>query len=271
MTVNDVVNVQKFLRYPVHLVNFVRWKAGFCRRLRKYPPVFVYQMGKVASRSVSQSLARYYKGEVIHSHWFYPDIRPGESRELFRYWHSDQPPELLHIISLVRNPLERNISAFFQNFSRYTGHKEGEPLPSVDELKIVFLERFEHNIPLIWFDELIYKNFSIDVYAKTFPDKGFQYYSSGKVRLLIIRVEENDDQKNKAIQNFMNIPDFALERVNVSSEKNYGTLYKRFKQEVRFSSSYIDFLCNSKYFQHFYTANDEMTTRKKWQENYSNL
>lgn len=261
--------VQRIVEYPEFLYNFTRWKLGFCRRLRKHPPVFVYQMGKVASRSLEESLSAQYRGEVIHSHWFYPDHGPGEARELYKYWHSQDPPDCLYIISLIRNPLDRNISAFFQNFKDMTGYEPRDYPSTLNALKETFLNKFEHHIPLVWFDELIKGNFGIDVYERPFPDRGYDTFANGNARLLLLRVEEDDATKTHAVKQYLELPHFVLNRKNVSKTKDYGDLYQSFKNEVRFPKSYVDTICHSKVFQHFYNREDEANTRARWQEDYN--
>jgi len=155
------------------------WQLGFCRQLRRHPPVFVFQMGKVSSRSVSEPLQVIYRGAVIHDHVFEGDRMQGETRELKKYLNGPNPPEKLYIISLVREPIVRNISTFFANFERYTGAKCESSSYDIPALKQLFLQNFPHRQPLEWFDERMKRYFDIDVYSKPFPECGYARYERG--------------------------------------------------------------------------------------------
>lgn len=257
--------ISKFARYPRDLKNLWIWKTGFCRRLRANDPVFVYQMGKVASRGVQEPLQTYWPGEVIHGHRFDADYPQGEVQELFRYWHSQHPPERMPLISLTRDPVDRNVSAFFQNFELYTGIAPAQCTQSPEELLDCFLKRFPHDIPLVWFDEKIKKEFGVDVYSQPFPQEGVVVIDHPRTPLLVMRIETTDEVKNKAVREFLNLPDFSVERRNDPGEKAYGEIYRRFKTEVRLPAEYIQRMTDSKYYRHFYGEDFLEETRRKWQ------
>ena len=68
-----------FLRYGNELIQ----RMSFKRRLKKYTPILIYQMGKVGSTSVYKSLLRYYPGIVIHTHGFSEDCDDQNTRILY--------------------------------------------------------------------------------------------------------------------------------------------------------------------------------------------
>lgn len=259
--------VRKAIIFPVFLVNFTRWKLGFCRRLRMHDPIFVYQMGKVASRSIYESLYKTYAGAFIHGHAFiYPDHTPGEVRELYRYLHSDKPPNRMYVISMTRDRIARNISAFFTNFERIIGVKVEDSKFSIDQLRELFLKNYTHHEPLDWFDANIRLYFDIDVFATPFPCCGYAQYEKGPVRLLIFRCELEDEVKNKCVSDFLKMPQFRLVSTNIGTEKVYGGIYREFKKQVRLPKVYVDRMCDSKYFKHFYNPGFIENVRKRWSE-----
>lgn len=261
--------IKNIIKYPAFLVQFTRWKLGFCRRLRMYDPIFVFQMGKVASRSIYEPLAKTYEGAVIHGHaLIYPDHEhtPGEVRELYRYLHSDRPPKRLYIISMTRDPIARNISAFFMNFCKYTGVKVEDSKFSMDELRELFLKNWPHDGPLDWFQHYMHGAFDIDVYATPFPAVGYAQYEQGFVRLLVFRSELENEVKNKCVRDFLKMPQFKLEHKNTGAQMDYGDLYRAFKEQVRLPKAYVDRMCDSKYFKHFYSQDFIENVRKRWTE-----
>ncbi|MCC5843406.1 MAG: hypothetical protein JJU05_04065 [Verrucomicrobia bacterium] len=254
----------RFREYPGHLKNLYIWKTGFCRRLRAHDPVLVYQMGKVGSRSIHEPLQACYPGVVVHAHRFAADYPQGEVQELYRYWHSASPPKRLHLISLVRNPVDRNVSAFFQNFKTYTGYTPEQSPLSLQELLNCFLETFPHHIPAVWFENQFRAQFNIDVFSKPFPEENFQVFPSERTPALLLKLETPDDLKTKAVRDFLHLADFHVIRANDSEGKDYSEIYKSFKASVRLPERYVKDMISSDYFRHFYSDADAEKTMRKW-------
>ncbi len=70
--------------------------------------------------------------------------------------------------------------------------------------------------------------------------------------LLILKLETSDGVKEKAIADFLGLKEFKLVRTNVGKNKNYRDIYKEFKQNLKLPLSYVEKMCSSKYFNHFY-------------------
>lgn len=236
----------------------------FEAKLKQNTPLFVYQMGKVASSSVNFSLNQVYPGVVIHAHSFGPDHREWRNRRLFERTILEGNP--LDIISLTREPIGRNISAFFENFERDTRNRYADHEFSMTQLLDLFLKNYDHEIPLVWFDKNIKDNFDIDVYASPFPDDGVETYRKGNVRLLVMRSEIEDSLKISAIRDFLNLPEFDLHQRNVASQKEYADEYRQFVKSVKLPSDYVTRMVNSKYFNHFYGSDLAQTVKQRWAE-----
>ena len=198
---------------------------------------------------------------MIHSHDFSIKSKNYNVRRLYKYLRFskiDNKLKSLNIISLVRNPLNRNVSAFFQNFQKITGVSYKNSNFSIEDLEKIFLDKFSHEIPLEWFDHNILKNFSIDVFDKPFPENGICTYTKG-IRLLVMRCEMCDDKKEKTIKKFLGLKDFKITRYNISENKDYGNSYEEFKKKIKLPYIYVSKMHDSRYFEHFYcktTIND---------------
>ncbi len=234
----------------------------FKYKLRRATPVFIYQMGKVGSSSIYNSLLRQYRGAVLHAHSFSLTHDDRKIRELYR--HAILKARPLNVISLTREPIGRNISAFFQNFKRDTGVPYSKADFTVDELKALFLSNYRHEIPLEWFDNNILKNFDIDVYTRPFSQAGSATYLNRNIRLLIMRMEISDNEKEKAISDFLELPGFHLQNTNIGEGKSYSKTYKAFRREAKFPYDYVAAMCESKYFMHFYSRETIENVRMKW-------
>jgi len=239
-------------------------RVFFKQYLRNDNPVLVYQMGKVASSSVTRSLSRQYSGVVLQAHYFNPNHKDWRVRRLYHWVVEGARP--LNVISLTREPIGRNVSVFFQNFERHTGVSYDKANFSLEELKTIFLEKFANGQPLHWFENNIMRNFGIDVYVKPFPKCGHSTYTHKDIRLLVMRSEINDNEKVKVIKDFLKMDSFRLVNRNISSQKEYASTYMDFKRNVKFPLDYIDKICKSKYFNHFYDQDTIDSVKQKWSE-----
>lgn len=232
------------------------------RNLRRATPVIVYQMGKVGSSSIYRSLRQQYAGVVLHTHGFSPKNRDPRVRRVCHWAMTER--FRLNVVSLVREPIGRNVSAFFENFERDTGVAYADSRLTIDELTRLFLEKYHHEIPLEWFDQSILAKFGIDVFATPFPESGVCTYTRNNVRLLVARCESEDSVKARAIGDFLGIPGFAIANANIGEDKDYAPTYKAFKASAVLPPEYISRMCGSKYFTHFYPEDFIEATRAKW-------
>jgi len=237
-------------------------KTRFKRSLKKATPVIVYQMGKVGSSSIYDSLRKQYKGVVLHRHELEKSDWQGQMLiELAMKQHKP-----LKIISLTREPVGRNISAFFQNFELITGIKPENSTYSTAELQNIFLSSpvMDHTVPLKWFDDNILKHFGINIYSTPFPEKGWKIFRNGNTEVLVIKSEISDEVKTKVLSEFTGLNEFNLYAANVGESKDYGNMYSLFRKEMKLPASYIDMFYTSPFIKYFYSENELQEARKKW-------
>ena len=218
-------------------------------RLDLAPPVFVYQMGKVGSTSIFKSLQKSYSGAVFHGHYFDAFHSELGIRELYAWYASGN--RNIKLISLIREPVTRNISAFFQNFKRDTGMEIHQCKKSMHELRDTFLFNYPHEIPWVWFDNNIKKNFGIDVYQYPFPATGHICIEQENVDLLLMRSDLSDSQKSKLVGDFIGLEAFTIAKANVSADKEYSDYMEAFKR-IKLPLWYLHRLSATKYMKHFY-------------------
>jgi hypothetical protein len=223
-------------------------KIFYRRKLKKNVPLFIYQMGKVASTSVYRSLLKQYSGAIAHAHTL---SEPDWKATLVYDWYKKGRP--VKIITLTREPISRNVASFFQKFETYVGKPFGKSTHSVQELQSIFFDSYEHSWPLNWFDHNIKRYFDIDVYTASFPKSGYVSYSKGNIEVLVIKSEINDKIKEQAIREFTGLPEFKLENANIGSQKEYAETYKKFKSTLTMSDEYRRKFTESKYYKHFYS------------------
>lgn len=236
----------------------------FQQQLGKATPILVYQMGKVGSSSVYESLLNQYRGVVLHSHGFSESYGDPKTQLLYRW--VTQHTRALKIISLTREPIGRNISAFFHNFERDTGVPYADSKFSTEELRSIFLSNYDHDFPLNWFDKTILDNFGIDVFSRPFPSHGFTTYSNANVSVLVMRSEIADREKVTAIKEFLGVREFQLVNTNIGARKDYAAAYRAFIENVRLPPEYVEKMCESRYFRHFYDEAAISAARQRWSE-----
>ena len=170
------------------------------------------------------------------------------------YEHRVKPKKPLKIISCIRDPLSRNISAFFEAFAYHTGHQPDEWTGSLDDLKKIYRDKLDHDYPLDWFDKELNRMLGVNIYDHPFDtDLGYASYDFDNIQLLVISTDLDDTLKSQTIARFINAPTFTLKRYNEGSQKSYAALYQQFKEKIIFDESYLDSLYHSKYARHFYS------------------
>lgn len=269
------------------------------RRIEK-PPVILYQMGKVGSSTIKKSLQAA-DGDLLvcQIHYLTDNFLKTNERK-YRQRFRDFPPatpehhwlsQILRkqldrnfdgrkwkIVTLVREPVARNISAFFENlivtdlnsgtkfkvksFYDFELTVTGENFEKLFEL---FLAKYDHETPLEYFDREFKGMLNFDIYASAFPkSKGYQIYEDERFDVLLIRLEDLNNCARTAFKEFLDMENFNLSAQNIGSRKSYNAIYKSFLKNVNLPLAYLDQMYRSKYAQHFYTPEEIENYRKKW-------
>ncbi|MBK8501292.1 MAG: hypothetical protein IPL46_03270 [Saprospiraceae bacterium] len=263
-------------------------------------PIVIYQMGKVGSTALHAAL--FGNRPVFHLHSLLPakvdyikqqlmkqglgvPVHIADSQIFFaKYLYPGAP---LTIICPIRHPLDRNISAFFQQLSTnillHNDLREGLgisnviltlrnlPIPyeykcllvdiftqgnvrkNIDFLSQYFKTRFSHRTPLDWFDLELKPALGINVYDTPFNlEAGHQEYSGGNVRLLIFRSELADNVKEQVISEFIGFSVARLNRAHTTSDKIYSSTYEKFKESLYVEKPLLDIYHQSAFMKKFY-------------------
>ncbi|MEW5817129.1 MAG: putative capsular polysaccharide synthesis family protein [Spirochaetota bacterium] len=267
----------------------------------KYPPLLVHQMGKVGSSSVTQSLkAAKIDRHIYHTHFLTSELinryeqqrkgylgtpREGDLRHIWQYQHLRKlierglNGEKWKIVTLVRDPVARNLSDFFEHIEVMFSAGNQQKLKSIeydyeiiiadnnfDELIELFFERHNQDVPMEFFDRELKGVFNIDVFSSDFPtDRGYKVYREKEVDVLLIKVENLNDCFTEAIKELLNIDGVSLVSVNVGGEKEYANIYQMVKESIRFPESYLDRMYSSEFARHFYSEAEIERFKLKWQ------
>jgi hypothetical protein len=287
--------------------NYTLAKASYLRNLYRRdhqytePPLLIFQMGKVGSKTIRSSLQPLGLDRTIyHVHYLTLDRINELEKDRKHYLGTNKEHLLKHVwqyqylhqqiasgfdgkrwkvVTLTREPVGRNVATFFENLevtpleperrysikSDYYGFEIVLDVENMDGLAELFFERLNHDTPLTFFDHEIKSVFGIDVFASEFlTSKGYQIYRNERTDVLLIRLENLNERAREAFREFLGIADFALINTNVGSDKEYASLYNRFKDSIVLPQSYVDRMYMSKYVRHFYSAEEIAKFRAKW-------
>ena len=249
--------------------------------------ILIYQMGKVGSKSIEQSLRDLnLKIPIYHLHFLSPNrvrrkiidqkeknLEIDKSIKIAKIlWKEITQNKITNkkwkIITLVREPISRNISAFFQGIEeRFPNFYQDYYSGSLDIEKLIdeFLNKYPHDSTLLWLDEELKFVFDIDVFSCPFPrSKGYTTFHKDNIDVLLIRSENLNQCFQESFSEFLNIDDIFLNRQNIGSEKKYAEIYKKFRETITLSESYINRMYKSKYTKHFYSEKEITEFRKNW-------
>jgi hypothetical protein len=226
--------------------------------------ILVYQMGKVGSVSVQVSLRK--KGlRTTHAHYLWmPDKGEYSTSKLGLIKEILEEDKHWYVISLVREPIARNISAFFQRIETY--YKQWRNYEFKPDMTGAFLNNYEHYWPLVWFEIEMLPLFGVDVYSEEFDhDKGYHIYRRPKVDLLVLRTENIDSSIGDAIYDFIGLKGVKPHLANYTTNKTrIAQMYLDFKEMSKFPKQFVDWMYNSRYARHFYSENELSNLRNRW-------
>ncbi len=239
-----------------------RCRCGFESML--YDPILIWQSGKVGSSTIVRSLQTR-NIRCIHTHV----LRQGNQESIIDY--NDRLSLLLNmekvrIISLVRDPIARSISNFFEGFyvDGYTvRHPNAYENDSNMYQKINSFMDWEANMGLYgfvfqWFNDEIKEVLGIDIYEHDFDkEKGYQLIHQGNIELLLIKTEKLNNCQN-VIGKFVGVDNFKLVNENVGAQKPYKFVYDEIKKSFSIPEHIINFYYKgNKGMDHFYTEEEK--------------
>ncbi len=217
--------------------------------------ILVYQPGKVGSSSLYKSLKKYGK-YVLHCHVL-TGMEYGE----------DNLSKLLaqksvKIISMIREPVARQISAMWQNIASVNRYSAQVDFREIEQY--YFKEGFE-NKEFEWFSRQLETVFGINIYEYPFDrEKGYGIIRSNNIEILLMKAERLSGLE-KVIGLFLDIPEFTLENTNVSKEKPYRYAYRNYLEGFSLSETELKHIYfDNRYIRFFYTDSELETFYLRW-------
>lgn len=248
--------------------HWLQWQRDAWREFADPDRVLIYQMGKVGSTALQEAIPG-----ALHLHSLYGnDVCPprygrmvasplsktgrGTSRAIRRLALARRPE--VRIITFVRDPLERNISMFFQNLAHWLAlddvrHVRDTRVEWNALIADAFERSFNHEYALDWFDRELKRLTGIDVFARPFDgDQAAAVFERGRYQVLLVRYERLQEATAQ-IADFVGA-DIELGRINRGERKWYGALYAEFKRDYQAPPELMQRLYGNRYARHFYPA-----------------
>ena len=217
--------------------------------------VLIFTMGRVASVALNKALKD--RGiETFHAHYL---VNGGEHYRRDLDIETFEKIRQYDIVTLVRDPIERNISEFFRTIPSKTEYSYGAFLKS-------FLTKYNHIWPLTWYDIEFHPYTGLDLLSMRFDaSKGYQYYSLPSKNIVAIRTDRLSFLASKVFSEFINLHDLEIPVKNATSQRpGLVGLYNKFCSEVCFPKGYVDFMFNSHYAKAFFTDKERVAAKRKW-------
>ena len=244
----------------------------------------IYSMGKVGSTTAYTFLKKQYPFIPVHHVHFLSDYWLKEKLpKLDSFFHNNikaaasvfkslakHPDYRLKIITMVRDPMIREISDIFQNWKGILDVKTVDEL-TVDKLSL-YLNGHNHDYVLNWFDSELKAYLGFDIYSFPFDkEKGYSIYKTASADILCFQLEKMNACFEEAMKEFAGLKVAVTESSNRSETKAGKDTYKMIIKQYKPSAEKIASLYNSKYVRHFYSEKDINGFVKKWSHDYCKL
>jgi hypothetical protein len=261
-----------------------RAEAALATRDERIRPILIYQMGKVASSSVYESLRKVVDRPVVHLHFLSDTI----DKHFAQHRNAGVRPLPYHlflgkalrkcltssrvrvqVITLVRDPIARQLSDLFQNPQF---HDYGDALQNCrpEDLTARFIADIDRgdslNYMFDWLDSEIRSVFGVDVFATDFDrQRGWQRYASDTAEVFLARVENLDQAFACGLPDFLGIPG-PIEQVkaNIRHETPAGELYGAMKNALALPDNVLRRVYSHCFCRHFYTDAELEQFIAKW-------
>ena len=253
---------------PLHHIKklfdfFLSFSLSVIKRSEIDYVIAIYTLGKSGSSSILSTLQRNFSiFNVYQLHFINCEYLRENHSDDFATRNIDKANKFLRkhsknktkYISLVREPVSREISSFYQNRQLYFKDVLPNDFKEINNL----IESRGYDLALNWFDYELKKHLNFDVYSQPFDKtKGFSIYKiDSNIELMILRTDYINKIGIVAINKFLNTDIKQMKSVNVGNNKSNSLYQKQMKSEFKLSDANLNKIQNSKFMNHYFTAKE---------------
>lgn len=243
--------------------------------------IIIYSDQKTSSETIKHSILKYYNKPIFKFHYINEFNRKAQRdingfrlrnfNNIWMYKRMINGKRKMRIITLLRNPIERNISKFFFSFDFYSNGKKPCELSFSKQLDL-FMNNLSNIDGMYYFNNEIEKVLGIDVYKHYFNKQyGYLIIKKDNIQLLILKSEIDDYVKELVLKRFLSLDKLKLKNENMAKDKHYSKEYVIFKERVKLSNRLLLKYVNSKYMKHFYTKRERINLFNKYCSKFVNF
>ncbi len=249
---------------------------------------FIFQPGKVGSTSI-----RYLMDEFNIPYLYLHHLGVSDKNNLMTYKRMVEKAvtrlsnQKLRIITMVREPISRDYSAFWEPFSE-KAHERMKLLPFVGgNLQEMYnhytslmlmgnremIKKYGILTPLVWsdefewFDEELRDGLGIDIYQHPFDkERGYQIIRNDNLEVFVFKLEKLNNILPR-IYEFIGVSGNVAEKKEYrSSDKWFSIAYDELKKNLIIPKEYFNhYYEGNKKLDHFYTDEEKREFIKKWE------
>lgn len=260
----------------------IHWRIReFIERVNIYAGttfILVYTMGKVGSTSVYFSLKKKFGGKVVFIHRtdevnieeynapFEKNNLKTNRTSLAKFVKRKLIDEQkkLKIITLIREPIQRNISCFFQDFRAYNNGKEFHEV-TIDEAINNFLKNYPHDMMDKWFEREFFSTLNLEMEDISFnTTKKTGLVQKGNYTIILLRSDLGNDEKADFLGQVLETNGLSIGFNNAHSKKEYQSYYLSFINSLKIPDTILQTVYSSPLLNVFYNSHELKTLKTKW-------
>lgn len=216
--------------------------------------LWIWQAAKVGSSTILHTL-RHYGVDCVS---FHNIVRLSKEESIDgNLLIKKVKTEPIKVITLVREPIARDFSQYFQGYALHCVDKKS--------IQDVLLEFAEEDYQFKWFDGEIKALLGIDIFEYPFDrEKGFGLIKKDNIEILILKLESLN-QNTDILGEFVGVENLELKNANESDKKSYAKLYKEAKDTIVIPQKIIDrYYKGNERMDYFYTETEKKGFLEKW-------
>ncbi len=237
--------------------------------------ILIYSPGKTGSSTVYYTLMKEFPlNKVLHAHflsdyWIKKKL-PKDNRDekndrnqllAYKVYKALKKKKKVKVISLIRDPFSRGISAYFHNPTLRNQAKNKDIETIRNEI-----HNYAKDASLLWFETDFNNFFNNNVFDDSFDkERGAKRFNiSDDIEVLLLKTNHLNKNGKKEIEEFLDININELFNVNQRSEGSIAEIYNQVKNSYFEEPELFNEKINSQFTQHFFDDSELESFRQKY-------